>query len=101
VTHNHTYGFLSFFIVVSTIVSAFTINNFQLLQAKTRNIQRFEIGLEKQKDMSFLMEFVDRPEPFTESEFVLAVLKHIGKLDQDKDIQPWLEVGAVPLVKGE
>jgi hypothetical protein len=83
--------FLGAYILFSTVLSAFAFNNFQLWQAEKKNIERFNRKLEKQKDLTFLSS-LDEGNGLTQSEFVLALLQHLGTIDYKKDVKPLIEV---------
>jgi hypothetical protein len=47
------------------------------------------------KDLRFLVELDENGEGISEEKFILAILKHIGKIDHDQDVKPWLEVSVI------
>ncbi len=91
ITNENTHLFLGFYILFSTVLSAFAFNNFQLLQAEKKNIEKFKKKLEKQGDLTFLCA-LDNGNGLTQPEFVLALLEHLGTIDYKKDVKPLIEV---------
>ena len=88
---NHTYPFLGFYLIFSTLLVGFAISNFAAARRKRKQIFKFSGMLQKKRDLDVLME-LDKGDGVTESEFVLAVLEHIGVIDSVQHVAPWKEV---------
>lgn len=80
-----------FYIIFSTVLSAFIYNSIQILHAEKKKMQKLQAKLEKQQDLEFLAD-LDYGEGITESEFILAILEHLGTLSKERDIMPWKQV---------
>lgn len=59
-------------------------------KVKLAILQKEEILL-KRRELQFLVD-LDKGDGVSEEQFVLAILEHIGVLNRDKDILPWVEV---------
>ena len=89
----HTRPFLSFYIVFSSVLAAFAFNNFTMMQAERKHLIRLREKIQKQQSFDILKSMDDGSgRGVTESEFILAVLKHLGTLNEETDIAPWREV---------
>ena len=89
--HEGTKVFLCFYILVSTSLLALAINNlYTLIQNRKYLSQRKQL-LKLEKKLHFLADLNDGC-GVSKFEFVLTILEHIGKLDRDTDIAPWLKV---------
>lgn len=62
-----------------------------MVRAERKQLKRFEDMMIKRQEMTFLSE-LDSGKGVTEPEFILAILEHLGVLNQEKDIKPWIEV---------
>eukprot|EP01031_Cornospumella_fuschlensis_P025913 gene25913-31296_t len=82
--------FLGCYIIFSTALFAFALNNVARLREKEREIIRLEEIIEKRKDLSFVSE-LDDGQGVSKEQFVLALLLHCGIIDKQKDVQPWME----------
>lgn len=83
--------FLIFYILLSTTLLGLAINNvYTLLQNRKFLSQRKQL-LKLQRKLHFLADMNDG-RGVNKFEFVLTILEHIGTLDHDKDIAPWLKV---------
>lgn len=92
-TSNHTRPFLSFYIVFSSVLAACAFNNFTLMDAEKKQLERLKEKIQKQQSFDILRSLDDGSGTgVTESEFILAVLKHMGTISEEKDIAPWREV---------
>lgn len=91
VNNYKTLSYLSFYIVFSTFLAAFTLNTYQVLREEKKEVKRLQERLQRQKDMSFLMK-LDKGNGVSQAEFILASLDHIGVLDRQRDIEPWITV---------
>lgn len=80
-----------FYIIFSVILAAFAVNNFNMVRAERKQLKRLEEMMEKRQHLDFISK-LDKGSGISESEFILAVLEHIGTLDREKDIKPWVEV---------
>jgi hypothetical protein len=91
---NHTYPFLGFYLIFSTLLVGFAISNFTAARRKRKQIFKFSGILQKKRDLDVLME-LDKGDGVTESEFILAVLEHIGVIDSMQHVAPWKEVFSI------
>jgi hypothetical protein len=83
--------FLCFYIFLSTALLAYMLNNlYAMLQNRKILHQRKQL-LKLQKRLHFLADMNDG-RGLTKYEFVLAILEHIGTIDHEKDVAPWLKV---------
>jgi hypothetical protein len=83
--------FLCFYILVSTALLGLAINNvYTLIQNRKYLSQRKQL-LKLEKKLHFLADMNDGC-GVSKFEFVLTILEHIGKLDRETDIAPWLKV---------
>jgi hypothetical protein len=90
--------FLIFFILLSTALLSLALNNlYTLTQNRKVMLQRKQL-LKLQRKLDFLADMNDGS-GVNKFEFVLTILQHIGKLDHDKDISPWMEVKQISLDK--
>jgi hypothetical protein len=64
-----------------------------VLREEKKQVQKLQERLKKQKDMSFLMK-LDKGNGVSQAEFILASLEHIGILDRQCDIEPWITVSS-------
>lgn len=55
-------------------------------------MKEIENKLSKLKNMDFITDLDADGQGVSESQFVLAILKHIGTLDKISDIDPWIKV---------
>lgn len=62
-----------------------------MLRAQRRQLDKIEKTKLRAKDLHFLVG-MDQGDGVTEDQFILAILKHLGKVDQENDIDPWLMV---------
>ncbi len=86
--------FLCFYIIVSIVFVAYAIGRFtSVLDDQKRLKKRTEL-LKQMQSLDFIAELNDG-QGVGKHEFVLAILGHLGVLDKEKDIDPWLEVSAV------
>lgn len=83
--------FLSFYIILSIALLAVTVNNlYELIRHRCALSQRKDM-LQLQQNLHFLVD-MNEGCGVNKGEFILAILEHIGTLDHDKDILPWLKV---------
>ncbi len=80
--------FLVFYIIFSTLLSAFIYNTIQLLHAEVKQMRRLQAKLQRQQNLDFLAE-MDQGDGVREAEFVLAILEHNGTLNRERDVDPW------------
>lgn len=83
--------FLSFYILLSTVLLAMTANNYFVITRHRELIAHKQDVLQRQLELHFLAD-MNEGRGVNKYEFVLAVLEHIGTLDHNKDIAPWLKV---------
>lgn len=69
----------------------FSINNFQVLKAQEKQYEKLKNINLKRQDLHFL-KTLDTGDGITKEQFVLALLVHLGTVDANKDVKPWLEV---------
>lgn len=83
--------FLSFYILLSVTLLALAINNLYALIRNRKVLSQRKDMLQLQQKLHFLAD-VNDGRGVNKFEFVLTILEHIGTLDHDKDIAPWLKV---------
>ncbi len=83
--------FAGFYIVFSTIIVAFAFNNFSILNEEKKQLLKMEEMMEKRRDLGFIAH-LDKGQGISESQFILAVLEHLGTISREKDIKPWKAV---------
>jgi len=88
---------LGFYMILSTTLLVFAFNNFRTLHEEFRKIKNMAKYTEKKQTLAKLKE-LDQGQGVPMDKFVLAVLVQLGKLDQAKDIDPWIKVSIVLLV---
>ena len=91
ITNEQTYIFTGIYIIFSTILFALAVNNFQMLKTQELQMKKLEQMNIRRKDLTFLEE-LDTGSGITKEQFVLALLVHLGTLDIDRDVKPWMEV---------
>ena len=63
------------------------------MQAEKKYVKRLKENFKKQQSFDILRALDDGSgKGVTESEFILAVLKHLGTISEEKDIAYWREV---------
>ena len=86
--------FLCFYIVISVTLLGLAIQNlYSLIRNRKVLAQRKELLVLQQK-LHFLAD-MNEGRGVNKFEFVLTILEHIGTLDHDKDIAPWLQVTVI------
>lgn len=91
VQHEASKIFLCFYIIVSVTLLGLAIQNlYSLIRNRKVLAQRKEL-LVLQRKLHFLAG-LNGGHGLNKYEFVLTILEHIGTLDHEKDIAPWLEV---------
>jgi hypothetical protein len=93
---NETYPFLAIYIIFSTVLFAFAINNLNEARTKRKQILKISEMLLLKKDVNFLLD-LDRGEGINESDFILAILQHLEIIDDEQDISPWRMVSCLLL----
>ncbi len=83
--------FLCFYIIFSTILLANAINNFNALVNGRKMLKQREKMLQLEQTLSFICD-LNQGMGVNKHEFVLAILTHIGTLNHDKDVLPWIKV---------
>lgn len=92
---DQTYPFLAVYIIFSTILIAFAINNLNEARIKKRQILQVSEMLMRNKDGgNFLSELDQEGQGISESDFVLGVLLKLGVVDEEQDLSPWRSVSA-------
>jgi hypothetical protein len=85
--------FLCFYIVVSVTLLGLAIQNlYSLIRNRKVLAQRKELLVLQQK-LHFLAN-MNEGKGVNKFEFVLTILEHIGTLDYEKDVEPWMHVSA-------
>lgn len=91
VKHESTKIFLCFYIVISVTLLGLAIQNlYSLIRNRKILAKRKELLLIQQK-LRFLAD-CNETHGVGRYQFVLTILEHIGTLDHEKDIAPWLQV---------
>ena len=90
---NHGYSnvFLVFYIVFSTILLAYGFNNLQNLKDEQEKLRKAHEFTRKKQTLSKIKD-LDKGNGVPQDTFVLAVLEHLGVIDHDKDVEPWIKV---------
>jgi hypothetical protein len=83
--------FLCFFIIISTALLGLAINNIYALSQNRKVLHQRRTMLKLQRKLHFLAD-MNEGRGVNKWEFVLTILEHIGTLDHDKDIVPWVRV---------
>lgn len=83
---NTTYPFLAIYIIFSTVLVAFAINNLNEARTRKKRLVQFSEMLMRKEDLKFLQDV--ETGSIGESEFVLAVLLHFEIISQE-DVTPW------------
>ncbi len=90
-THYNTRIFLCFYIIISIVMNAYAIKCFtQLLSAQKQTRKRKKL-LKQMQSLEFVEE-LSGAQLVGKHQFTLAVLAHLGVLDREKDIVPWMKV---------
>ena len=92
--HQSTKIFLIFFIILSTTLLSLAINNIYAVIQNRKVLNERRSLLKLQRRLHFLADLNDG-RGVGKFEFVLNILEHIGTLDHDKDIAPWLKVRSI------
>ena len=82
---------MCFYIIFSTILVAYAINNFNNLLRGQSLLKKKEQMLLQEQTLNFIAD-LNNGEGVNKHEFVLAILQHIGTLDRERDIDPWMRV---------
>lgn len=90
IKHGHSRIFLGFYIVFSTVLLAFAFNSFQTLKAEVARLKEHEEIVKRTQTLDKIKE-LDKGEGVSQDTFVLAILEHIGVLDRETDIEPWIK----------
>ena len=83
--------FLCFYIILSVTLLGLSIQNLYALLRNRKVLAKRKELLQLQRKLHFLADLNDG-RGVGRFEFVLTILEHIGTLDHDKDIAPWLKV---------
>ena len=86
--------FLCFYIILSVTLLGLSIQNLYALLRNRKVLAKRKELLQLQRKLHFLADLNDG-RGVGRFEFVLTILEHIGTLDHDKDIAPWLKVGSI------
>lgn len=62
-----------------------------MLRAQKKQLDKIEKTKLRAKDLHFLVG-MDKGNGLTEEQFVLAILKHLGTINYETDVEPWLMV---------
>lgn len=90
-TYEHTRLFLCFYIIISIVMNAYAIKCFtELLTAQKETRKRKKL-LKQMQSLEFVAE-LSGEQSVGKHQFVLAVLVHLGILDKDRDVTPWMKV---------
>lgn len=89
--HKHTRTFLAFYILVSVVLLAFIVNSIQQLKSEKDQLEKIKEILIKKTNLEFLKNINDG-KGVNEAEFVLAILAHLGTIDNERDVDPWIAV---------
>lgn len=87
-----TYPFLCCYMIFSTVLVVFAINNMSEARLKRKRILKVSEMLLKNKDLAFLTQVDDEGRGISEAEFVLSVLIKLGIIDEDQDVSQWRSV---------
>lgn len=63
-----------------------------MVQAQKKQLERIERMTLRAKDLRFLCDLDENGDGISEEKFVLSILQHLGKIDHEQDVKPWLEV---------
>ena len=92
ISNETTHIFLGFYIIFSTILLSFAVQNYQMIKAEEKQLYAVNELHSKMRDVGFLSTLDIDGNGITEEQFVLAMLTHLGTVDFDKDVKPWTEV---------
>lgn len=87
--HQSSRTFLIFYIVFSTVLLAFVVNNINSLAEQQVAMEELQEKLTKASDLQFLATLNNGQGRISESQFILSILEHIGTIDRERDITPW------------
>lgn len=79
------------FMLTSVTLTIVLVKNYETLRKIKRAILQKEDVLIKRRELQFLAD-LDKGEGISEEQFILAILQHIGTVDREKDVMPWVEV---------
>ncbi len=63
-----------------------------MVKAQQKQLEKIENMSIRGKDLRFLVELDHDGKGVSEERFILAILQHIGKIDYEEDVMPWLQV---------
>ena len=63
-----------------------------MLRAQKKQLSKIEKMKLKEKDLFFLEGLDVAGNGITQEQFILSILQHLGKVDFDTDIEPWMKV---------
>jgi hypothetical protein len=89
--HNGTNAVLMVYILSSTVLVFFAVNNFRTLHEDFSKLKESIKMAEKKKALAILRE-LDTGKGVPMDTFILAVLEQLGTLDRARDIEPWVQV---------
>lgn len=88
--HQSSKAFLILYLIVSTSFFSFLIGNINSLSTERRKMDRARRALNDRKLLE-LMPSMAKKGHVSESEFVLAMLEHMGKINIDDDVKQWVD----------
>eukprot|EP01038_Epipyxis_sp_PR26KG_P009260 gene9260-12475_t len=91
IKHDSTYVFLLFYITISIILVGYCIACFSALLEEQRSNRKFDEIQRKRLDMISLVNLNEGKGGVNKHQFALAVLEHIGTINNEIDIKPWFE----------
>ncbi len=84
--------FLCFYIIISIVLIAYAINSFNAVLVAQNTLRKRKLLLKQMQSLDFIADLNDG-QGVRKHEFVLAVLSHLGVLDKERDVDPWMKVG--------
>ncbi len=63
-----------------------------MVKAQQKKLEKIEKMSIREKDLGFLVDLDHEGKGVSEERFILEILQHIGKIDYEEDVKPWLQV---------
>lgn len=82
--------FVSFYMIISITLTVVLVKNYETLRKIKRSLMQKEDVLLRRREMQFLAD-LDKGDGISEEQFIIAILTHIGTVNREKDILPWIE----------
>lgn len=90
-TSHSSHIFLLFYVIASVIFFTYAIKSFGSAVDHERLLKERRLKLEQMKSLDFLAD-LNEGKGVAKHEFVLSILIHLGVLNAEYDVNPWIKV---------